>query len=265
MKILNKKNLASIIIVNYNNAKYIDQCVKSILNQSYNNIEIIFIDDISKDNSLSVINKYKKKIKIIKKNKKIGIGSFDQMAAFLIGAKKSSGEILFFLDSDDFFKRQKISEIMKIYKINRKIKLLYDLPIEKYDYGNKKIDLRNKYFQRYWPYFVPTSCITMKKEFFFKIYKEININNFPDIWFDFRVGFISFYKFKQYNFFKKNLTIYRKTNQNVSSKFKHMSKTWWQRRQQAHDFVNLLFNKNNIKHRINFDFLITKLMNIILR
>ena len=52
---------ASVIIINYNNAKYVDQCIRSILLQSYKNFEIIFVDDNSQDNSLEVIKKYKKK------------------------------------------------------------------------------------------------------------------------------------------------------------------------------------------------------------
>ena len=87
---------ASVIVTNYNNAKYIDKCIKSLISQSYKNIEIIFVDDNSNDNSLTIVKKYKKKIKIIKKLKKIGKGSFDQMLGFYEGYKKSSGEILFF-------------------------------------------------------------------------------------------------------------------------------------------------------------------------
>ena len=60
---------ASVIIINYNNAKYVDQCIRSILLQSYKNFEIIFVDDNSQDNSLEVIKKYKKKIRIVKKKK----------------------------------------------------------------------------------------------------------------------------------------------------------------------------------------------------
>ena len=50
MKTKTKKSKASIIIVNYNNAKFIDQCVDSIVGQDYQNIEIIFVDDASNDN-----------------------------------------------------------------------------------------------------------------------------------------------------------------------------------------------------------------------
>ena len=62
---------ASVIIINYNNAKYVDQCIRSILLQSYKNFEIIFVDDNSQDNSLEVIKKYKKKIRIVKKKIKL--------------------------------------------------------------------------------------------------------------------------------------------------------------------------------------------------
>ena len=50
---------ASVIIVNYNNAKYLEECINSILNQSYKNKEIIVVDDKSKDNSLEILKRYK--------------------------------------------------------------------------------------------------------------------------------------------------------------------------------------------------------------
>ena len=55
---------ASVIIVNYNNAKYLEECINSILNQSYKNKEIIVVDDKSKDNSLEILKRYKKKLQL---------------------------------------------------------------------------------------------------------------------------------------------------------------------------------------------------------
>ena len=46
---------ASVVIANYNNAKFIEDCINSLNSQTYNNIEIIFFDDNSKDNSIEVI------------------------------------------------------------------------------------------------------------------------------------------------------------------------------------------------------------------
>jgi glycosyltransferase involved in cell wall biosynthesis len=50
--------LVSVIIPNYNHAKYLSQRIESVLNQSYKNIEIIILDDCSTDNSIEVIKKY---------------------------------------------------------------------------------------------------------------------------------------------------------------------------------------------------------------
>ena len=72
MKMKKTKLVATVLIANFNNANYIDECIKSIIKQTFKKIEIIFIDDGSKDSSLKVIKKYSKKIKIIKKKKKKG-------------------------------------------------------------------------------------------------------------------------------------------------------------------------------------------------
>ena len=69
MKKRNKLS-ASIIVVNYNNALYLEECLNSLINQSYKPIEIIVIDDQSTDHSLEIIKKYKKKIKFFKTSKK---------------------------------------------------------------------------------------------------------------------------------------------------------------------------------------------------
>ena len=67
----NKKNLlATIIIVNFNNKKYLLKCLKSIFKQKYKKIEIIVVDDQSTDDSIKLLYKIKNKIKIIKTKKK---------------------------------------------------------------------------------------------------------------------------------------------------------------------------------------------------
>ena len=68
---MKKKDLITVYITNYNYGNYIDQCVKSILDQTYKNIEIVIIDDGSNDNSKENLEKYEKnkKIKIIYQKK----------------------------------------------------------------------------------------------------------------------------------------------------------------------------------------------------
>ena len=84
-----KKNniLVSVLIINYNNAKYIKRAIKSCLKQNYKNIEILIFDDLSNDNSKKEILKYRynKKIKIFfnKGKKKIFQLLMRQMDTFI--------------------------------------------------------------------------------------------------------------------------------------------------------------------------------------
>ena len=54
----NDEDLISIIVPVYNTEKYLEQCLKSLLNQTYKNIEIIVVNDGSTDQSLDILNKY---------------------------------------------------------------------------------------------------------------------------------------------------------------------------------------------------------------
>lgn len=89
----------SIIIPIYNAEKYIKRCVDSILNQTYKNIEILLINDGSKDSSEKIINEYAKKydfIKVINK-KNEGVAKTRNL-----GITKATGDYIMFLDNDDF-------------------------------------------------------------------------------------------------------------------------------------------------------------------
>ena len=57
MKIKTNEPIATVLIANHNNLKYIDQCLESEINQNYKKIEIVVVDDNSTDNSLKVLSK----------------------------------------------------------------------------------------------------------------------------------------------------------------------------------------------------------------
>lgn len=99
--IVNKNTeLISIIIPVYNTEIYLDKCLKSVINQTYKNIEVICIDDCSIDNSLNILKKYGKidcRIKIFHNEVNKGIGFVRNL-----GIKESKGKIIGFVDSDDF-------------------------------------------------------------------------------------------------------------------------------------------------------------------
>lgn len=91
--------LISVILPIYNVDKYLKQCLDSILNQTYKNLEIILVDDGSKDNSGKICDKYSKKdnrIKVIHKRNG-GVSS-----ARNTGLHVATGEYISFIDPDDF-------------------------------------------------------------------------------------------------------------------------------------------------------------------
>ncbi len=69
-----KDNFISILITNYNKSKFLRKSLKSLLDQKYKNFEIILFDDCSEDNSIKIIEKFKK-VKLIKNKKKKYISS----------------------------------------------------------------------------------------------------------------------------------------------------------------------------------------------
>ena len=94
----------SIIIPNYNNAKWLDKCLNSVLNQTYKNYEIIFIDDMSEDNSLEIANKLlKSPHKVLKvPYKKYNGGTRN------IGIMEATGDYIVCIDSDDWLKHENV-------------------------------------------------------------------------------------------------------------------------------------------------------------
>lgn len=95
---MNKEKLISIITVVKNGENVIEKCIKSVLNQNYKNIEYIIIDGNSSDGTISIINKYKDKISTVLSENDSGI--WDAMNK---GLKIAKGEIIGFLNSDDFY------------------------------------------------------------------------------------------------------------------------------------------------------------------
>jgi glycosyltransferase involved in cell wall biosynthesis len=254
----------SILIANYNNEKFLKECIGSIKNQTYKNIEIIFHDDFSSDNSIKTIIKYKN-IKIIKNKLRSEFGSFNQMSAYQRAFKKSTGEIIFFLDSDDSFSRRKIEIIRNIYLKNKNISAIFDLPIFQYPQKLKYQKKKNKILKNFWPYIPPQSCISIRRSDFKKVISVINFSLFPDIWMDFRIAIYLKYISKNFFILNKNLTYYRQSSGTVSSKFGFLSSAWWKRRMQAHKYIKYFFNKYKIRYQKNLDYFLTLFIQVFIK
>ncbi len=250
---------ASIVIANYNNGKFINQCIDSLNSQTYKNIEIIFFDDNSSDNSIELIEKFKD-IKVIKNKTKTNFSTFNQMNAFKKSIEISSGDVIFFLDSDDFFHAEKVEEIVKIF-LNEKDKMIvFDYPIILERNRSINQEKKNKFFKTYWDYIHPTSCISVRKIITNKVFEIIDEQKFENTWMDFRIHLYSKYLDKNYLTLDKNLTFYRRHEDSATSKFTKISKEWWIRRAEAHDYFHFFAKKNNLKTKKNYDYIITKLL-----
>lgn len=91
-------SLVSIIIPVHNSEAFLDECIKSVLAQSFDNLEIIIVDDDSTDNSATILQKYKRQ------DSRVKVYSAKKHNAALVrrlGFQKSKGEFICFVDSDD--------------------------------------------------------------------------------------------------------------------------------------------------------------------
>ena len=113
----------SILIANYNNGKYFEDCYRSILNQSYKNWEAVILDDASTDDSVQVIKE------IIKEDSRFRF--YENIENKGVGYTKSKlidlaeGEICGFLDPDDALQNTAIADSIKEFKKDKKIALTY--------------------------------------------------------------------------------------------------------------------------------------------
>jgi glycosyltransferase involved in cell wall biosynthesis len=96
----------SIIITNYNYREYLDECIQSALNQTYEKKEVIIVDDGSKDGSIELIESYRKKVHAIFKR------NGGQASAMNAGLLKANGDFVIFLDSDDYLYEEAIEIII---------------------------------------------------------------------------------------------------------------------------------------------------------
>ena len=268
----NSKNepLASIIITNYNKSSFLTHAVKSCIEQNYKKKEIIFFDDKSTDNSLSKIKELnkitKQKIKIITNpNKKKNFPTLSHIEAIKKGLKKTKGKYVFLLDSDDYFHKNKIKEIIEIFNKNEKIQFVLNNPILKY----KKKEIKKKFefnlTKNRWPKFPPTSCMCFEKKTLTNVLKKIYSKKFPNLAIDFRLAVYYSVILKNFHIHQSYLTFYRQVEDGMDSKYhKYKSKEWWIRRNEAFDFLNLLLKKNNLPLNRSIDFFVTRFLNNIL-
>jgi glycosyltransferase involved in cell wall biosynthesis len=128
----------TILTANYNAGRYLDDWASSVLAQKYRPLEVVFVEDKSSDNSLSIIKKISKKFnnnsiefKLIQSSKKLHCGS-----AYNLALKNGTGEYFGVLDSDDMLESFACDFIVNMYEENLETAWVYT----QYNKYNRKMD-----------------------------------------------------------------------------------------------------------------------------
>ncbi len=116
------KSLISVIVPVYNGERYIEECVDSILKQTYPYFEIIMVDDCSTDNSLNICKEISKKdnrIKVVEREKNGGVSE-----CRLTGLYNSEGDWIIYVDDDDKITPDCLETYIRIGKSNKNIDIV---------------------------------------------------------------------------------------------------------------------------------------------
>lgn len=116
--------IVSVIIPNYNHARYLKQRIDSVLNQTYQDFELIILDDKSTDNSKEVIEQYRNhpKVSHIVYNEQNSGTTFKQWNK---GIKLAKGDYIWLAESDDAAENTFLEELVKPFQQNEKLGIVY--------------------------------------------------------------------------------------------------------------------------------------------
>jgi len=123
------KPKVTVYILNYNYGKFVSKAINSVLNQTYQNFEILVIDDGSTDNSLEIINKYSKDVTIIKQ-KNIGL-----VKSILKVFSIAKGDYVIRLDADDWLDSKCIEMLVKKIETNKNVAMVFPDYFEVDEFG----------------------------------------------------------------------------------------------------------------------------------
>ena len=117
-------NLISVVVTCYNHENYIEQCLRSIFNQTYRNIELIVLDDGSTDNSSEIIQEVLQEspfVTTFESHENIGVVRTRNKGLNLL-----NGDYFLFVDSDDFLDETYVEELYEC-AINHQADIVYNL------------------------------------------------------------------------------------------------------------------------------------------
>ena len=113
-------DLVSVCIPAYNNGKYIARTIESVLNQTYRNVEVVVVDDCSKDNTVEIVRGIKDpRVRLICNEKNLGMtGNWNKCI------RESKGKYVKLLPGDDFISERCIEKSLKVLKAHKEVSLV---------------------------------------------------------------------------------------------------------------------------------------------
>ena len=211
-------NKVTVIVPVYNSEEYIGRCLQSILNQTYNNFEILVVNDGSKDNSLKIIKEYENKypdkiISINQENKGVSITRNESI-------KKANGEFIMFVDDADFIDRDYIETFVNTIREND-----YDVVLGGYRRPNqdgkiiKKMQLKDTEWSKFM-IMAPWAKIYRKRYLLDNNIEFLNVNLGEDIYFNLKAMLISkkikIIQYTGYNWFFNTSSVSNTTQKNIT-------------------------------------------------
>jgi glycosyltransferase involved in cell wall biosynthesis len=272
-----KQKLVSIILNCFNGEKYLKDALESVLNQTYNNWELVFWDNKSKDGSKKILDLYKsEKLKYYRSNVHTSLYEARNLAI-----KECKGEFIAFIDADDYWEKDKLEKQIKLFE-NKNVGVVYgNLWIyneklkKKKIFSNKKL-LKGIIFEKILSdYNIGVITSVIRKEILYQnnISFESSYNHIGD--FDL---FIKLSKICEFDAIQEPVATYRVHGENLSLKNAEKEivemKKWFQSnsnflnkfqekefmiRLQSKEFVNIKLNKNFF-YTLNFFLKSTYLM-----
>lgn len=165
-----ERPLLSVVIPSYNHEKYIGKAIESVLKQTYINLELIIIDDGSKDNSVELIKSYKDDRITLVVQENAGAHN-----AINKGLEMAKGEYLTVLNSDDIFDRKRFEIMIKEMQKNKKVGFACSY-IQVIDSEGNKLDVKEGW-KNLEPWTVPHPEKSFKATDDFKL--NLIMTNFP--------------------------------------------------------------------------------------
>lgn len=133
----NSLPLVSVCIAVYNGEKYVEEAVKSVINQTYNNLEVLVLNDASTDGTLELLTQLSlldSRVKVLSNECNIGY-----LKSFNRNLKRANGDLICFVDADDWIDKSKIEQQVRCFieSNNQKLGLVGTFIVRTDSFGNR--------------------------------------------------------------------------------------------------------------------------------